>query len=80
MWRQLFFCPTKKGDFIEVKMEYEDKDIADRKPEKVTYKMISSYVEEKYGFKVHTAYIAQVKRSLGLPISLTGSTVIKNRS
>lgn len=26
------------------------------------------YVEEKYGFKGHTAYIAKVKRSLGLPM------------
>ncbi len=33
---------------------------------KVTYKMIQEYVEKKYGFKVHTAYIAEVKRSLGL--------------
>lgn len=28
--------------------------------------MIQEYVEQKYGFKVHTAYIAEVKRSLGL--------------
>ena len=34
--------------------------------EKVTYKMIQEYVENKYGFKVHTAYISEVKRSLGL--------------
>lgn len=34
--------------------------------DKVTYKAIKEYVEEKYGFKVHTAYIAEVKRSLGL--------------
>ena len=36
--------------------------------ERVTYKMIQAYVEEKYGFKVHTAYIAEVKRSYGLPM------------
>ncbi len=36
--------------------------------EKVTYKMIKEYIEAKYGFKVHTAYIAEVKRSLGLPM------------
>ena len=36
--------------------------------EKVTYKMIQQYIEENYGFKVHTAYIAEVKRSLGLPM------------
>ena len=33
---------------------------------KITYKMIQEYVEKKYGFKVHTAHIAEVKRSLGL--------------
>ena len=45
--------------------------IAERKKKyqpkpKITYKMIQEYVEKKYGFKVHTAYIAEVKRSLGL--------------
>jgi hypothetical protein len=30
--------------------------------------MIQAYVEGKYGFKVRTAYIAEVKRSLGLPM------------
>ena len=33
---------------------------------KITYKMIQEYVEKNYGFKVHTAYIAEVKRALGL--------------
>ena len=40
-----------------------------RKPkEKVTYKMIQDHVEKTYGFKVHTVYIAEVKRDLGLPM------------
>ena len=40
-----------------------------KKPkEKVTYKMIQEYIKENYGFKVHTAYIAEVKRELGLPM------------
>lgn len=30
------------------------------------FTMIQEYVERNYGFKVHTAYIAEVKRSLGL--------------
>ena len=34
--------------------------------ERVTYKMIKEYIEAKYGFKGHTAYIAEVKRELGL--------------
>ena len=36
--------------------------------ERVTYKMLKEYIEAKYGFKVHTAYIAEVKRDLGLPM------------
>ena len=36
--------------------------------ELVTYKMIKEYIEDKYGFEVHTAYIAEVKRDLGLPM------------
>lgn len=36
--------------------------------ERVTYKMIKEYIQAKYGFKVQTAYIAEVKRGLGLPI------------
>lgn len=36
--------------------------------ERVTYKMIKEYIEANYGFKVHTAYIAEVKRDLGLPM------------
>jgi 23S rRNA (uracil1939-C5)-methyltransferase len=36
--------------------------------QKITYKMIMEYIENKYGFKVHSAYIAEVKRDLGLPM------------
>lgn len=43
--------------------------VEERKPkDKVTYKMIHEYIEQTYGFKVHTAYIAEVKRELGLPM------------
>ena len=37
---------------------------------KITYKMIQEYVEKKYEFRVHTAYIAEVKRSLGLTMDV----------
>jgi len=58
----------KKADSqIEVKMDYSALDV-EQKPSKVTYKMIQNYVEKKYKFKVHTAYIAEVKRDLGLPM------------
>ncbi|MCO7123971.1 RNA methyltransferase [Ihubacter massiliensis] len=43
--------------------------------ERVTYKMIKEYMEAKYGFKVHTAYIAEVKRELGLPMYNAPNTV-----
>ena len=36
--------------------------------ERAIYKMVKEYIEVKYGFKVHTAYIAEVKRNLGLPM------------
>ena len=36
--------------------------------EQVIYKMIKEYIEAKYGFKVHTAYIAEVKRDLSMPM------------
>lgn len=31
-----------------------------------TYKKINEYVQEKYGFRLHSAYIAQVKREMGI--------------
>ena len=70
----------KPDSHINVKVEFgegEDKvplkAISERaeayKPkERVTYKMIQEYIEAKYGFKVHTVYIAEVKRKLGLPM------------
>ncbi len=70
----------KPDSHINVKVEFGEgegkvplKAISERaeayKPkERVTYKMIKEYIEAKYGFKVHTAYIAEVKRDLGLPM------------
>ena len=43
--------------------------------ERVTYKMVKEYIEVKYGFKVHTAYIAEVKRDLGLPMYVAPNAV-----
>lgn len=34
----------------------------------LAHKKLQAYVEEKYGFKVHTVYIAEEKRDLGLPM------------
>lgn len=71
----------KKPDgHINVKVEFGEEDgqvslkeaikrAEARKPkEKVTYKKIQDYIEKTYGFKVHTAYIAEVKHALGLPM------------
>ena len=70
----------KPDSYINVKVEFGEGegeiplDRITKKTERykligrVTYKMIKEYIEEKYGFKVHTAYIAEVKRSLGLPM------------
>ena len=41
--------------------------------------MIQEYVEKKYGVKVHTAYIAEVKRSLGLTMYNAPNAVKKLR-
>ncbi len=71
----------KKPDgHINIKVEFGEeegqvslKEVAkraeERKPkEKVTYKKMQDYIEQTYGFKVHTAYMAEVKRDLGLPM------------
>ena len=62
-----------KGEFGEGEGKVPLDNIAKRaeayKPkERVTYKRTKEYIEAKYGFKVHTAYIAEVKRDLGLPM------------
>ncbi len=67
------FSHKKPDSVINVKVEFGEGEgkvpldnIAKRaeayKPkERVTYKKIKEYIEAKYGFKVHTAYIAEVK-------------------
>ena len=47
---------------VEVRMEVETGEVK----EHPTYKRIQEYVQEKYGFKIHTAYITEVKRMVGL--------------
>ena len=60
----------------QISLKEVEKRAEARKPkEKVTYKMIQQYIEENYGFKVHTAYIAEVKRSLGLPMYVAPNAV-----
>jgi 23S rRNA (uracil1939-C5)-methyltransferase len=53
----------------QVSLKKLQEELNEQKPKKkTTYKDIQAYIEEKYGFKVHTAYIAEVKRGLGLPM------------
>lgn len=60
MSRRLSFCPNKSPDsVINVKVEFGEGD------DKISLDAIAERAK-KYGFKVHTAYIAEVKRSLGL--------------
>ena len=69
----------KPATNLEVALDFENSEVESslvdletrvksKETVKVTYKMIQEYIEEKYGFKVHTAYIAEVKRELGLPM------------
>lgn len=51
--------PTEK--IMEKASQHKPKD-------KVTYKVINEYIMGKYGFKVHTAHIVEVKRKLGLSV------------
>ena len=41
--------------------------------------MIQEYVEKKYGFKVHSTYIVEVKRSLGLTMYDSPNAIEKLR-
>ena len=74
-------CLSKKSEkHISIDVEFGESDgqislkklqeeLNERKQKKkTTYKDIQKWVEENYGFKVHTAYIAEVKRDLGLPM------------
>lgn len=68
-----------KVEFGEENGKFPIESIAEKaeeyKPkEKVTYKMIQSYIKEKYNLKMHTAYIAEVKRSLGIQMQIEVKT------
>lgn len=46
--------------------------------ERATYQKIKEYVLEKYGLKVHSLYIAQIKDKCGLGKERTGNSWKKN--
>ena len=53
--------------YISVELPMDDMDLISAES-KATYKQIQNYVLEKFGFKVSTLYIAQVKKKYGLDI------------
>ena len=59
----------KPDDVIEVDLDLDELDITASET-KATYQEIKEYVLEKYGFKVSTLYVAQVKQKCGLDMRL----------
>lgn len=67
--KQLFCFPNwAQKRHISVELPIDDMDLTSA-DSKTTYKQIKNYVLEKYGFKVSTLYVAQVKRTYGLDVS-----------
>ena len=54
-------------NYISVELPLDETDIT-YAGSKATYKQIQNYVLEKFGFKVSTLYIAQVKKKHGLEV------------
>lgn len=52
---------------IDVEIKLDELDLTSAES-KATYKQIQNYVLEKFGFKVSTLYIAQVKKKHGLEV------------
>ena len=52
---------------IDVEIKLDELDLTSAES-KATYKEIQDYVLEKFGFKVSTLYIAQVKKKHGLEV------------
>ena len=59
----------KPDDVIEVELDLDELDIT-ASEKKATYHEINQYILEKYGFKVSTLYVAQVKQKCGLDMRL----------
>lgn len=57
----------KVDDFVEVSLELDEADITPAEG-KATYQEIKSYVLDKYGAKVSSLYISQIKRKNGLEV------------
>ena len=63
----------KPDDVIEVELKSEDLRLTSIEA-KATYQEIKDYIFRKYGFKVSSLYIAQVKQKLGLSMGTNYNT------
>lgn len=53
--------------YISVEIELDELDLTSAES-KATYAKIKEYILEKFGFKVSTLYIAQIKRKCGIEL------------
>jgi hypothetical protein len=60
-------CRKDIDNHIEVKLVLDEEDVT-KAESKGTYENIKEYLLGKYGFKVSTLYIAQIKRKRGLDL------------
>lgn len=60
-------CRKDIDNHIEVKLELDEEDVT-KAERKGTYENIKEYILGKYGVKVSTLYIAQIKRKCGLQL------------
>ena len=60
-------CRKDINNHIEVKLELDEEDVT-KAESKGTYENIKEYILGKYGFKVSTLYIAQIKRKCELEL------------
>ena len=63
----VLLCRKDIDNHIEVKLELDEEDVT-KVESKGTYENIKEYILGKYGFKVSTLYIAQIKRKCGLEL------------
>ena len=63
----------RPDDVIEVELKSEDLHLTSAEA-KATYQQIKDYIFRKYGFKVSSLYIAQVKQKMGLPMGKNYNT------
>lgn len=63
----VILCRKYINNHIEVKLELNEEDVT-KAESKVTYENIKEQILGKYGFKVSTLYIAQIKRKCGLEL------------